>query len=97
MIKKYIQGLIAEWKQIISFFKKAYTVLVFRYIKWKANELSENYGCQIFVIKCRGRAKMITKEQFKSMRQRGIFPKNFTALELKKICLYYTSNKQINK
>jgi len=85
--------------------KKIYKgILLFVYInllKRKANKMYAKTGMQQFVVKWRGKIIIISKEQFKLNRQEGLFPLSFTAVNLKKIALYYTKNKtcynQLNK
>jgi hypothetical protein len=96
MIKTYIQLLKKRIEECLSLFKKAYRFLVFKYIKRKAFKLHKKYNCQVFVVKFKGKITIISKYQFKQMRQRGKFSKDFTATELKTISLYYTP-KQYDK
>jgi len=90
MILKYIQTVKNEWGQFMLFFKKAYKLLAFKYIKHKAFKLHKKYNCQVFVVKFNGKITVLSKYQFKQMRQKGKFSKSFTATELKSLSLYYT-------
>ena len=60
------------------------------YLKHKANRLAKQTGFRHYIVKWRGRIIIISHTQFKRNRQKGLFPKSFTAVELKQICLYYT-------
>lgn len=67
------------------------------YIGWKikklikrADRLREKTGTQFFVVKISGRIRLMSKREFKWKRQHGVFPKNFTSDNLKKISYYYT-------
>jgi hypothetical protein len=86
----YLKQVKNDWKRGIELLKKAYRLLVFRLIKRKAYRLHKKYNCQVFVVKFKGKITIISKYQFKQMRQHGKFPINFTAAELKKISMYYT-------
>jgi hypothetical protein len=59
-------------------------------LKREADRLSERTGAQIFIVKIQGKMTFLSKPCFKEMRQRGMFPKDFTAENLKKISYYYT-------
>lgn len=67
-----------------------YTGWRIKKLKKKADKYREKSGTQCFVVKVNGRLRVLTKREFKWKRQRGIFPKNFTADELKKISYYHT-------
>ncbi len=70
---------------------KRFTLVVTLYLlKRKADKLSRKTGIQHFIIKWCGSIIIINKQQFRHNRQRGLFPKQFTADNLKKIALYYT-------
>lgn len=97
MIKTYFKELLLEWKKLISFFKKGYQLLAFRYIKRKAYQLHKKYDCQVFVVKYKGKITIISKYQFKKMRQKKMFPLSFTATELKSMSLYYTPKRYDKK
>lgn len=59
-------------------------------MKRKADKLARQTGVQHFIIKYRGEIVFMTKRELKHFRQKGIFPKTFTATELKKHALYFT-------
>jgi hypothetical protein len=59
-------------------------------LKHKANNLYKETGIQHFLVKWQGEIIIINKLQFKQKRQKGLFPITFTAVELKKVSLYYT-------
>jgi hypothetical protein len=58
--------------------------------KRRAEKLKKITRSQVFVVKIKGRVTFLTKKQFKSLRAKKVFPKNFTADSLKRISLYYT-------
>ena|GEM_PF-1741202 len=96
MISTYIQNLKNECRQLVLTVKKIRKLIAFRYIKRKARRLHKKYNCQVFVVKYGKKIRIISKYQFKQMRQKKMFPKSFTASELKSISLYYTP-KQYDK
>lgn len=59
-------------------------------MKRKADRLARKTRDQYFIVNMRGKAQIMSKKQFKYMRQRGAFPLSFTATQLKQIALYYT-------
>jgi len=65
-------------------------IFAVRRVKRKAMSLHRKYNCQVFVVKVNGKLTLISRFQFKTMRQNGLFPKNFTASDLKRIALFYT-------
>jgi hypothetical protein len=60
-------------------------------LKRKANKLAQKNKVQYFIVKFRGKPELLTKDGFQYLRQHGFFSRKFTANELKKIALYYTS------
>jgi hypothetical protein len=59
-------------------------------MKRQADRLREATGVQMFVVKMNGKIRLISKREFKYMRQHNVFPTNFTAENLKRIAFYYT-------
>ena len=59
-------------------------------LKRKADRLARKTRDQYFIVNLNGKAQIMSKKQFKYMRQRGAFPLSFTATQLKQIALYYT-------
>ncbi len=59
-------------------------------MKRKADRLARKTGKRFFIVNMGGQARILSKAQFKHMRQHGLFPLSFTAAELKKIALYDT-------
>lgn len=59
-------------------------------LKRKADKLRETTGIQFFILKYKGRIRLMSKREFKHLRQHGVFPKSFTADNLKRISFYYT-------
>jgi hypothetical protein len=81
---------------IIDYFRHLIMIVFIFYLKHKALRLHRKYNCQVFIIKFRGKILIISKKQFKQMRQHKVFPKAFTAESLKRIALYYTPPKRTN-
>lgn len=59
-------------------------------LKRKADRLARKTRDQYFIVNVNGNAQIMSKKQFKYMRQHGQFPITFTAKKLKQIALYYT-------
>ncbi len=83
MIKSYFksmkQDLIRFWNFILV-----------KHAKRKAFKLHKKHNCEVFVVKFKGKILILSKYQFKQMRQHKMFPHSFTAEQLKKIALYCT-------
>ncbi len=97
MLSKLFQDIINDCCTTIDRFKKLWVVYIFWRIKRKAFRLHKKYNCQIFVVKIKGKVKLMSKYQFKKRRQKGKIAKQFTATELKAISLYYTPEKYDKK
>lgn len=54
----------------------------------RAQNLANRLGCQVFCVKINGRVAFLTKSYFKELRSKGVFPKSFTAIQLKDIALF---------
>lgn len=54
----------------------------------RAMIMHRNGGGKVFVVNVCGRATIITKAQFRSMRQHGQFPLSYTAADLRRIAIY---------
>ena len=77
---------------------KVINILRIAWLKHKANRIAKETCRQHFVVVFGGKARIISKPEFKQMRQRGLFPQEFTAEGLKKIALYHTPNRaQLNQ
>ena len=59
-------------------------------LKRTANRLAKKTGDQYFIVKLAGNISLLSKSDFTSYRQNGIFPKTYTAADLKKAALYHT-------
>lgn len=64
------------------------TVLNYRRAWRNAQSLANRLGCQVFCVKINGRPALLTKDYFKELRSKGVFPKNFTAVQLKDISVF---------
>ncbi len=54
----------------------------------RARIMHRNGGGQVFVVNVCGRATIISKAQFRDMRQHGQFPLSYTAADLRQIAIY---------
>lgn len=63
-------------------------VLNYRRTRRNAQSLANRLGCQVFCVKINGRPALLTKDYFKELRSKGVFPKNFTAVQLKDISVF---------
>ena len=90
LFKNYFADVKKEAIQLLSYFKKLAALIAFRRLKRKANRLHKKYNTQVFIVKYAGKITVLSKYQFKILRQNGKFPKSFTADSLKKIALYHT-------
>ena len=93
MLSKLFQDFINDWCALIIWLKEMRVVYIIWRVKKKAFRLHKKYNCQIFVVKVKGRIKIMSKYQFKKRRQSGKILKQYTATELKAISLYYTPEK----
>lgn len=89
-----IEILLKELREIRDFYKplikKFITSIVFRIIRRKAFKLHKKLNCIVYVVKIEGNVKIISKPEFKYLRQTGVFPLDFDADDLRKISLYVT-------
>ncbi len=65
-------------------------------LKNKCLKAWQKTGMQFFIVKLNGKITILSKADFTLCRSKGIFPKSFTADNLKEIALYYTPT-SINK
>jgi hypothetical protein len=98
MLKYYLNrergtGNRGQANKIVNRLRRFIIIVFIFYLKRKAMRLHRKYNCQMFVVKFRGEILIISKKQFKQMRQHKLFPKTFTAENLKKIALFYTPYK----
>ena len=84
MTKSNKRSLIATFKQYVL------TVRILL-LKRKANKLTAKYRVPHYIVFLNGKITLITKDWFRENRQRKIFTKHFTANNLKKVALYYTT------
>jgi hypothetical protein len=73
--------------------KKFFFILRLMALKGRAKRLARRTGVQYFIVRIKGNITLMSKTQFKYCRQKGVFPKAFTADNLKKVSLYYTKRK----
>ena len=90
MIKRLFQEVKEDCKNIALWVRKTLYLIALRKYKRQADRLHKKYNCQFFVVKSQGKICLMSKHQFKYLRQTGRFKKQFTATELKKISIYYT-------
>jgi len=97
MIGKLLKEIREDVRNAKKWLKSIVAFIAIVRIRRKARKLHRKNNCQIFVVKMGGKVRLISKEQFKYLRQRGKFPKNFTAEQLKKIALYHTPKRYDKK
>ena len=89
-----LEIILKEIREIRDFYKplikRLVTSIVFRIIKRKAFKLHKKLNCIVYVVKIEGKVRIISKPEFKYLRQTGIFPLDFDADDLRKISLYVT-------
>ena len=93
MLSKLFQDIKNDWCTLMIWLKEMRVVYIIWRIKKKAFRLHKKYNCQIFVVKIKGKIKIMSKYQFKNKRQKGKIALKYTATELKAISLYYTPEK----
>lgn len=76
------------FKTLLNDIKKYVTVYRVRQLRNRAQSLANRLGCQVFCVKINGRPALLTKDYFKELRSKGVFPKNFTAVQLKDISVF---------
>lgn len=58
-----------------------------------ADQLHAHTGDTHFVVKLNNKPTVLSKAQFKELRQKKFFPKNFTAAQLRRVAFYVSSGK----
>lgn len=64
---------------------------VYRHAMAEADRLNE----RIYCVKHNGKVRLISRSQFKTMRGKGVFPKTFTAVDMRKISLFVMEPKRL--
>ena len=64
---------------------------VYRHAMAEADRLNE----RIYVVKLNNKVRFISRSQFKEMRGKGVFPKTFTALDMRRISLFVMEPKRL--
>ena len=64
---------------------------VYRHAMKEADRLNE----RIYCVKATGKVKFISRSQFKTMRGKGVFPKTFTAIDMRRISLFVMEPKRL--
>lgn len=64
---------------------------VYRHAMAEADRLNE----RIYCVKHNGKVRLISRTQFKAMRGKGVFPKTFTALDMRRISLFVMEPKRL--
>jgi hypothetical protein len=64
---------------------------VYRHAMAEADRLNE----RIYCVKANGKVKFISRSQFKEMRGKGVFPKTFTAVDMRRISLFVMEPKRL--
>lgn len=90
LLKSILNDLLISFNRLRATLHEATTLITFKIVKYRAFRLHKKHNCMVLVVKIGGGVKIITKYQFKKMRQDGIFPKEFDGEDLRKIALYIT-------
>ena len=64
---------------------------VYRHAMAEADRLNE----RIYCVKHNGKVRLISRSQFKELRGKGVFPKTFTAIDMRKISLFVMEPKRL--
>ena len=77
-------------KQLLNKIKDIIFMLKMRQYKKKADKIAVMTNVQQFIIMLNNKISIVDKKWFTDNRQHGVFPKNYTATELKKTAYYFT-------
>lgn len=64
---------------------------VYRHAMTEADRLNE----RIYCVKHNGKVRLISRSQFKELRGKGVFPKTFTAIDMRRISLFVMEPKRL--
>ena len=71
------------------------TALYYRRVYRRAMAEADRLNERIYVVKANGNVRFISRSQFKDMRGKGIFPKTFTAVDMRNISLFVMEPKRL--
>lgn len=71
------------------------TALYYRRVYRHAMAEADRLNKRIYCVKHNGKVRLISRSQFKEMRGRGIFPKTFTAVDMRRISLFVMEPKRL--
>lgn len=71
------------------------TAIRYRRLYRLTRETADRLNERIYCVKYNGKVQLISRSEFKSMRAKGIFPKSFTAVELREISLFVMEPKRL--
>ena len=91
--KEAATGFSEAVKKYTAAFKKFSEVYKIYQLKRKASRLAKKTNVDHYVIMWRGRPEVLSRDGFKYMRQREVFPQSFTAANLKEIAIYHAKAK----
>jgi hypothetical protein len=71
------------------------TALYYRLVYQHAMKEADRLNERIYCVKANGKVKFISRTQFKEMRGKGVFPKTFTAIDMRRISLFVMEPKRL--
>lgn len=74
----------------MSKLKKIIRLLAIKRLKYIANRRARKTRQRHFIVKDKGKARIINAAQFKWLKQHGCFPVTMTLADLKRISIYFT-------
>ena len=70
--------------------KKLFFAYKMKCLKYKCDKLTRENKEAHYIFSYKGKITLMSKSIFKYNRQHGVFPKSFTAKEMRKISYYHT-------
>jgi hypothetical protein len=71
------------------------TALYYRHVYRHAIAEADRLNERIYCVKANGKVKFISRSQFKELRGKGVFPKTFTAIDMRRISLFVMEPKRL--
>jgi hypothetical protein len=69
-------------------------ILAIYRMKARARKLARKTGADHYIIIWRGKPEILSRDGFRYMRQRDVFPLSFTVKELKEMAIYHAKAKR---
>lgn len=91
-IIKAIAGLLQKVRKAIAI---PITALYYRQVYRRAMAEADERNERIYAVKANGKVRFISRSQFKEMRGKGVFPKTFTSLDMRRISLFVMEPKRL--